>query len=499
DVAAGFGAQREPQNLLTVRKISVARMHSLPNDSYMFRPVMPANAPFPLHEVEMEAYSYRSPRGSITSVRSQPVGTCSALQLPPEALHPTTPPPPRHDSRGPWKLRPPHATARSPSLSRLLCRQGAVQRDSLEGPTADSKDSAPGENLPPQELSQSTLGPPVLHSTPVSRPGTPPLPHASPHRPPGVQTRKHASSPRSLPRRPPSRNSDAEGSLFESADLADEEVSHINSAAQDWRERLGGGGPPEPPGASPAPPKNGSTASLAGGREKDLRKFYSVDARGFLAKPGWADDQRRHSIEICPSVRDDGDRGFLESLEGRRRRRLPLQAEAECAHGVPRKKKMSPPCIAIDPPAEDEGATPARAPASENSLLRRRTPSCEAAAYRDSSEPAEGPPGDSAPKAERRPPPPACRGEHLAVPNFSFEQPDGGPAGSGLSDSGPSAGTPRPEDPAAAELSRPDGVKTPCGPPRPPQELLGGVRSPLRRHCLVAAVTATEQGPDEPV
>lgn len=39
------------QDLLSSRKMSVSRMHSLPNDSYMFRPVRPASAPYPLEEV----------------------------------------------------------------------------------------------------------------------------------------------------------------------------------------------------------------------------------------------------------------------------------------------------------------------------------------------------------------------------------------------------------------------------------------------------------------
>lgn len=55
---------QDSQNLLTVRKISVSRMHSLPNDSYMFRPVTPAKAPFPLHEVEMETYPCKAQRGT---------------------------------------------------------------------------------------------------------------------------------------------------------------------------------------------------------------------------------------------------------------------------------------------------------------------------------------------------------------------------------------------------------------------------------------------------
>lgn len=39
--------------LLSSRKMSVSRMHSLPNDSYMFRPVRPASAPYRLEEVEL--------------------------------------------------------------------------------------------------------------------------------------------------------------------------------------------------------------------------------------------------------------------------------------------------------------------------------------------------------------------------------------------------------------------------------------------------------------
>lgn len=45
--------QYEDQDLLSSRKMSVSRMHSLPNDSYMFRPVRPASAPYPLEEVEL--------------------------------------------------------------------------------------------------------------------------------------------------------------------------------------------------------------------------------------------------------------------------------------------------------------------------------------------------------------------------------------------------------------------------------------------------------------
>lgn len=62
--SAGSLRAQDSQNLLTVRKISVSRMHSLPNDSYMFRPVAPATAPLPLHEVEMETYPCKAQRGT---------------------------------------------------------------------------------------------------------------------------------------------------------------------------------------------------------------------------------------------------------------------------------------------------------------------------------------------------------------------------------------------------------------------------------------------------
>ncbi|MEQ2185468.1 hypothetical protein GOODEAATRI_018424 [Goodea atripinnis] len=52
------------------------------------------------------------------------------------------------------------------------------------------------------------------------------------------------------------------------------------------------------------PPSNMSTFSLLGPGLKDVKKGFSVDNHGFLEKPqsepaGHADDQRRHSIEVC--------------------------------------------------------------------------------------------------------------------------------------------------------------------------------------------------------
>ncbi|NXX63469.1 CAC1H protein, partial [Scopus umbretta] len=346
---------QDPQNLLTVRKISVSRMHSLPNDSYMFRPVMPAKTPFPLHEVEMETYPCKSQRGSITSICSQPVGTCSSLRVPAESLQLAVRSP-NHEGRHRWKILPPHITPRSPTLNKLLCRQ-AVRTDSVDRQTPDRKDSLqaePGEMLPSAKQPESTFTPSPLHPTAASLPGTPPR----------TLARKHTCGQHGVPSRPPSPGDsppNPEGCLFESSDLADEE--------------------------------NCSTTSLSRGssKEKDLKKFYSIDTRGFLSKPSWADDQRRHSIEICPSI-SDGDCSFEGPAEEKQRSPAHIQMESEYIHGARRKKKMSPPCISIDPPMEDDGGAASRTKPSENSMLRRRTPSCEFPAYRESLELAESQP-----------------------------------------------------------------------------------------------------------
>ncbi|NXA04234.1 CAC1H protein, partial [Sapayoa aenigma] len=348
---------QDPQNLLTVRKISVSRMHSLPNDSYMFRPVMPAKAPFPLHEVEMETYPCKAQRGSITSIRSQPVGTCSSLRVPTESLQLVVRPP-SHEGRHRWKVLPPHITPRSPVLNKLLCRQ-AVRRDSVDGQAPDRKDNVqtePGETLPSAKLPQSTLSPGSLHPTAASLPATPPC---SPHQPPGSLARKHSHGQPGIPSRPPSPAS-PEDCPGDPSDLADEE--------------------------------NCSTSSLSGSRrDKDLKKFYSTDTKGFLSKPSWADEQRRHSIEICPSL-GDRDCSFQDPAEEKRRSPAHIPTESDYIHGARRKKKMSPPCISIDPPMEDDGGAASRSKPSENSMLRRRTPSCEFPAYRESLELTESQP-----------------------------------------------------------------------------------------------------------
>uniref|UniRef100_A0A8C5K643 Voltage-dependent T-type calcium channel subunit alpha-1H n=1 Tax=Jaculus jaculus TaxID=51337 RepID=A0A8C5K643_JACJA len=388
-------------DLPAARKVSVSRMLSLPNDSYMFRPVAPAVAPHPnlLQEVEMEAYM----SGPATSAHSPPLEPCASLQVPSTASSPSRGSDPLHT----LSLQ---GAPHSPSLARMLCRQEAVHPESLEGQVDGPGDNipdpaAPAEEPPGRQVSLGTLRSPARSPRPAS-----------------VRTRRHTSGQHCASGRPPALGGDE----AEAADLADEEVSHITSSAHSWP-ATEPCGPETPP--TPSPAVRGGT--LGSGR--DPRRFCSVDAQGFLDMPGRVDAQR-WSSEL------DGGDSHSESGEARAR-----VSELEPALGARRKKKMSPPCISVEPPAEEEGS--ARPPTVEgsNTTLRRRTPSCEAAPHRDCPEPAEGlgTGGDPVAKGERWGQA-SCRAEHLTVPNFAFEPLDvGDPSGDIFMDGGHSV-TPEP-------------------------------------------------------
>ncbi|KAG7491953.1 hypothetical protein MATL_G00009230 [Megalops atlanticus] len=425
------------ENLLSVRKTSVSRMHSLPNDSYMFRPVRPANTPYPLPEVD--SHEGNPCLGSVTSVNSQPCEGSSLLRVP-GASHRASPASVYENSSLP-KIPPPRLTP-AHSISKPLRRQEAIKNDSIDVQSCDSKDNLERQSSDSLHLKVPGPGNVVL---PVPRISAPSSPQASPLLPPrsrtsSVHTHRQVYSQHSIPSRPTSQASSSSNSaspgnsMFDSADPADEEVRHINSSAKDW----GGEHPdvrshslsPYTPPSAQMPPslKNCSSATnLLGGsiNEKDLKKFYSVDTEGFLAKPTWADDPRRHSIEICPSMEDHS--AFEQPAEEQRRASLHSPPVSPGHLTVHRKKKMSPPCISIEPPLETELSKPSASltKISESSmLLRRRTPSCESTLQRDSLDLLEPPPlpiAEPPPKVERRP---SCRNEHLNIPQFSFDQSD---------------------------------------------------------------------------
>ncbi|KAM9210658.1 voltage-dependent T-type calcium channel subunit alpha-1H [Dugong dugon] len=455
----GLGTGPEAPSLLVVRKVSVSRMLSLPNDSYMFRPVVPA-APQPLQEVEMETYAGAAALGTVLPA-SSPREPRATLQVPPETMPmptPATPSPAR--SSDTLRAPSPRAAPRSPGLSRLLCRQEAVRTDSLEGQVDGCRDSTSG----PGDAGEKVAARPAPLGAPLRTPPRSP-------RPASTRTRRHTFGQPCVASRAPGAD--------EAADPADEEVRCITSAARPW--------PPEPEPPSPEASLMASLAARGG-----LRRLCGADGWSCRAGPGRVDGQRGPG----PDLGGDG-----------RRDEAP---EAEPALGARRKKKMSPPCISIDPPEEDEGA--GRPPAAEGSstTLRRRTPSCEvppglAVPHRDPLEPTEGPVTglDPSGKGERWGQA-SARAEHLTVPNFVFEPLDvGAPIGDPFLDSSQGVAP----EPRVFSL----GATTPLEPPNiePPapssynlekgQEVLMVSQSPPKKPGSPPGTPAPDDSVEEPV
>lgn len=276
-------------------------------------------------------------------------------------------------------------------------------------------------------------------------------------RPTSIRTRKHTFGQRCVSGRPPAPG----GEEAEAPDPADEEVSHITSSAR-----------------SPSP-----AAQEAVGGEPDLRRLYSVDAQGFLDQPGRGDEHRR------PSVEQGGGDSRPETGEVKAR-----ALEADPALGARRKKKMSPPCISVDPPTEDEGS--ARPPAVEGSstTLRRRTPSCE---------PMEGASVDPAAKGDRWGQAP-CRAEHLTIPSFAFEPLDvGSPSGALFLDGGHRV-APEPRASSGAMASaEPHKTESPVLSGNPPEKgwglYLSVPQSPPKKAGTPPASPTPGDSVDEPV
>ncbi|XP_033894904.3 voltage-dependent T-type calcium channel subunit alpha-1G isoform X4 [Acipenser ruthenus] len=318
-------------NLLSVRKPSVGRAHSLPNDSYMFQTLDPAASP------------KRDQSGSTTSVQSQPTGSSTQhLAVPVQLFRPISPPghPGPSDCESIPKIPPPR---RSSSTHRTLHRQVAVINDSSETLYTESKEAA----QPPQqnELSSAGLASPAVLLVPATPGASPALLRSSVHTQYNISSQPRPQGP--WPRRNPFGG-------HPSLDPADQEVSHIT--------------------AGPV-----------------LKKYHSVDVQApqqrlLLARPSsWLDDPRRHSIEICSSVesspqRSSGSSGFVS------------RAESFQLPSPHRKKKMSPPCISVEPPESQPSLPPLT---GRDSCLRRRAPSCDSKDSVDlggEAVPADGPP-----------------------------------------------------------------------------------------------------------
>lgn len=312
--------------------------------------------------------------------------------------------------------------------------QGAVKVDSVESQSCERQERPNPVHLPPSSpspLSPHTSSPSHLNPPPPSSPSTPSIPPCSPPvfpLPPSSPLPPFLSSPSPLPPllsspslllppppsprlplRPPSLRRPRPPSAASFCDPADEEVSHITSSAeQRWKDEAGGvqesrgktgrshslspyttpysldSASPLPPPLPPSSSRSALSLLGTGLKDRDFRKGFSVDNKGFLDKPsslsaGYPEDQRRHSIEVClpPDILPGDDQPFKCEAHRSEKGGQAFPVRVKSVGGGHRKKKMSPPCISIHPPSEREPPQIASPPklADCSMMLRRRTPS----------------------------------------------------------------------------------------------------------------------------
>ncbi|XP_027736468.1 voltage-dependent T-type calcium channel subunit alpha-1G isoform X17 [Empidonax traillii] len=384
------------KDLLSVRKPSVGRTHSLPNDSYMFQP--PYSSPCPASLGERKPAHHKSQSGSKASVQSQPADTSSLLQIPKDHFHHIR----AHDHLVGESKPQVSQQVHSPSAERLLRRQMAIRNDSLDSKenlqTEVSELSDPNVPAVPKEESPVALTPSGANELAAwSRVS--------------VHTQQHSHNQYNISKQAPASCACADSYQETPGDSMDQEVSEINSSSEPFTSETCTASSACSEGQPLTPKRNvGNTGSVT---LKDLKKYHSVDTQGLLKKPpSWLDDQRRHSIEIC-SMENSPQHHSTSSSSGFISQ---VVSEMEGLQGTRQKKKLSPPCISIDPP-DGQSLVPrgphSISPASGDVCLRRRAPSCESKDSMDI--------GDSLlPDSMSTSPTP--KKDLLSLPSFSFDQ-----------------------------------------------------------------------------
>ncbi|KAM3843111.1 voltage-dependent T-type calcium channel subunit alpha-1G-like, partial [Diretmus argenteus] len=450
-------------NLLGVRKSAVGRTHSLPNDSYMFLPLQPfghpALAPAQLLAQTQGAQhiegTQRAHSGSCGSVRSHPEEFFQQLTVPTDLFRPISPHS-HSDSESIPRLPPPRRTH---TLSRTLRRQVAVSTDSQEALCTDGGESDEGVlnlaslGLPPSSSFSSTSPSscfhhhqqPALCLVPAT-PGASPKPlhpssvhpqhhdqyHLTSYSPSSSSSSSSSSSlPISPPPLPPARpHQEEEASVDQEVTL----ITRAGLASSDETIRAGGLGS----GTGDSDGGNNSYHGYAGcqaGRSpclRQLKRFHSADTQGrsaLLPRPSsWLDDPRRHSVEVCSSVESSPQRSTTSTSSGfvSRADSLQIHSQTSTQTSLPsprRKKKMSPPCISVDPPDGLESQSglhsggmgiPPPLP-SRDTCLRRRAPSSDS---KDSFDLGVG----EGPGQNGGSPSPNTNPKLLTLPSFSFEK-----------------------------------------------------------------------------
>ncbi|XP_037133198.1 voltage-dependent T-type calcium channel subunit alpha-1G isoform X8 [Syngnathus acus] len=354
-------------NLLSVRKPAVGRAHSLPNDSYMFFP--------------QQAF------GSSGSVRSQPEECSQRLSIPTELFRPISPH--RHsDSESIPRLPPPR---RRHAVRRKLRRQVAVSTESQEALCSDGGESSEGHSnvaslgLPPSSSSSSSTSSPLTFSQQPALYLVPATPGASP-KASGEHTQRCLDS---CQRQENRACVDQEVSLITAGVLtgSHDMVTHDDKV-----------GSASSTGAKEGY-ENNTDCQESGGAclRPPLKRFHSVDTQGRCSvlpprpRPySWSDEPRRHSVEVCSAAPSGPRYGSPAASSGlvSRADSLQIHSRTSTQTSLPsprRKKKMSPPCISVDPPDGSEPQSglslgglglPPPLP-KRDTCLRRRVPSSD--------------------------------------------------------------------------------------------------------------------------
>ncbi|XP_062382277.1 voltage-dependent T-type calcium channel subunit alpha-1G [Sardina pilchardus] len=429
---------QQEEHLLTVRKTCVGRTHSLPNDSYMFLPLLPAasatsSGPLP-HTTSLHPHS-----GSSGSIPIQQSETGQLLAVPSQLFRPISPSS-LSELEGIPRIPPPQRTH---NLTRPLRRQVAVRTDSQETVHSEQDEVVEGAVVGLSELtgpplsSSPQLPPqhqPSLCLVPAAPGASPKAAHSSVRTQHNPRDQYNVFSPRSSlahspspPPLPPPRPQPPSPQQ-EDTDFVDQEVSCIiqEGLAASSSSSSSAEGQEEPSGIGQIKLSEGRSPYL-----RQLKKYHSADTQGcqglLLLRPSsWLDEQRRHSTEACSSGESSPQLSSVSSGFVSRADSLQQQMHTTTTPTSPhsRKKKMSPPCISVDPPegrqeppgvgfhpAMGLGTVPSPLTSRDTSCLRRRAPSSDS---KDSFDLGGG--GEPLPQEG------AHTSNLLTLPSFSFDK-----------------------------------------------------------------------------
>ncbi|XP_078794178.1 voltage-dependent T-type calcium channel subunit alpha-1G isoform X6 [Oryzias latipes] len=432
-------------NLLSVRKQAVGRTHSLPNDSYMFFPLKPfctwssaqaksfAFSQGPLNPLSI----HRALSGSISSAQPPHEDLSEQQNIPTGFFRPITP---QSHSASESVLRllpsrrvkPPDRTLQRQvavfdDYQEALCsdgretNEGCVNVVSFALPSTPSSSSSPStffqQHHQEQELALFLIS---SQSSIFPKPSSPNRVRTHLQDQHCLTTESSLSSPVSSKplhtRLQEEALEDHEVSILTCTGLVDKEDTLKNRRSIDSHGNF----------------MNSDSHESQSSCLRQLKRFYSEDAQScsmLLARPHpntWLDDPRRHSVEVCSAVDPSHQKIPCSTSSGFLSRPDSLHSVHLDQSSLPsprRKKKISPPCISVDPPdglkplsglyPSELGLPPVLQ--GKDTCLRRRSPSSDSKESFDMAA-GEGPGQDGGSLNANSNP------KLLTLPSFSFEK-----------------------------------------------------------------------------